>query len=64
MREAACRTVDPELFFPEKGQSARGNEAIMVCFGCPVRKQCDDYRKTTDTRYGIWAGQYTDRHGK
>lgn len=51
------------MFFPEKGQSAKGNDAIMLCFECPVRAECQDYRKRTGTNYGIWAAEYTDRHG-
>lgn len=65
MQDAACKDVeDPDMFFPEKGQAAKGNEAILICFECPVRDACDDYRKRTDTRFGIWAAKYTDRHGK
>lgn len=65
MEEAACKDVDdPDIFFPEKGQSAKGNEAIMLCFGCPVREQCDEYQKRTNTNYGIWAAKYTKRHGE
>lgn len=63
MDQAACRDEDPELFFPEKGQTDIGNAAIMVCFGCPVRRECDDYRNRTGTEHGIWAGTYTKRGG-
>lgn len=61
MNDAACKDVDPELFFPEKGQSQRGNDAILTCFSCPVRSDCRDYRQRTNTNYGIWAGEYTKR---
>lgn len=65
MTQAACRDVpDPDMFFPEKGQALKGNDAIMICFSCPVRNECDDYQKRTDTRFGIWAGKYTKRHGE
>jgi WhiB family redox-sensing transcriptional regulator len=37
---ALCAQVDPELFFPEKGQSPR--EAIRICGACSVRSQCLD----------------------
>lgn len=30
----------------------------MICFGCPVRKQCQEYRTRTDSKHGIWGGQY------
>ena len=41
---AACRRVDPEVFFPaaESGPryEARVRIAKAVCAGCPVREQC------------------------
>jgi hypothetical protein len=41
---AACRAVDPEVFFPaaESGPryEARVRIAKAVCAGCPVREQC------------------------
>lgn len=63
MSEAACKDTDPDLFFPEKGETDKGNAAIMVCFSCPVRRDCEDYRTRTNTEYGIWAGSYTKRGG-
>lgn len=37
---ALCAQVDPELFFPEKGQPS--GPARQVCAACPVREQCLD----------------------
>lgn len=28
-----------------------------MCLGCPVRTECREERKRTDSRYGIWAGE-------
>lgn len=39
--EAICSSVDPDLFFPEKGGSVRAAKAI--CRGCPVRTECLEY---------------------
>jgi WhiB family transcriptional regulator, redox-sensing transcriptional regulator len=36
--QALCAQVDPELFFPEKGQPSR--KALAVCAACPVRETC------------------------
>ena len=36
--QALCAQVDPELFFPEKGQPSR--KALAVCAACPVREAC------------------------
>ena len=49
-----CAQTDPELFFPEKGGSAR--EAKAVCARCPVRAQCLEYALAHDERYGVWGG--------
>lgn len=36
--DALCRQVDPELFFPSKGESAA--PARAVCARCPVQAEC------------------------
>jgi WhiB family redox-sensing transcriptional regulator len=38
--EAACREVDPELFFPESGQVPQTAAAKAICAGCTVRGPC------------------------
>jgi WhiB family redox-sensing transcriptional regulator len=38
--EAACATVDPELFFPEPGQIPQMAAAKALCAGCAVRGPC------------------------
>lgn len=56
---AACRTADPELFFPvsEVGPArediARAKE---VCHSCRVRRQCLQFALTTHQIYGVWGG--------
>ncbi|WP_406463014.1 WhiB family transcriptional regulator [Streptomyces sp. NBC_00111] len=40
--EAICAQTDPELFFPDKGQSDKTRAAIAICMGCPVRRACLD----------------------
>ncbi len=49
-----CQEVDTELFFPEKGGSAR--EAKRVCAACEVRPQCLEFALEHDERFGIWGG--------
>jgi WhiB family transcriptional regulator, redox-sensing transcriptional regulator len=51
---ALCAQIDPELFFPEKGCSAR--EAKSICGGCVVRAECLDYALAHDERFGVWGG--------
>lgn len=63
-RLAACRTEDPELFFPVGTGApalAQAEEAKRVCQGCPVRQVClawamDDSRQVT----GVWGGLRED----
>jgi WhiB family redox-sensing transcriptional regulator len=38
--DAACATVDPELFFPEPGQAPQAAAAKAVCADCAVRGPC------------------------
>lgn len=48
--------MDPDIFFPQRGQHYRVNEAVAACMVCPVMDQCDDYQKRTGSEYGVWAG--------
>lgn len=38
--------------------------AQLVCIQCPVRKECKEYKKRTDTEYGIWGGELSKRGEK
>jgi len=51
---ARCAEVDPEIFFPEKGQSQRA--ARRICAACPVREPCLEYALETSQAHGIWGG--------
>jgi WhiB family redox-sensing transcriptional regulator len=51
---ALCAEVDPELFFPEKGESSR--PAKRVCAGCEVRAECLQYALDHSERFGVWGG--------
>lgn len=51
---AACLGLDPDLFFPERGEDVAPAKA--VCAGCPVREDCLDYALDNGERHGIWGG--------
>lgn len=56
---AACRTLDPEIFFPQG--SAREVEmqkrrAKAVCAQCPVAASCLEESLRFDCVDGIWGG--------
>lgn len=64
MEHAACRDADPDIFFPEKNDTVAKNEAIKVCFGCPVRHECKDFSSRTNSEHGIWAAELKKRGKK
>jgi len=54
MADAACRGVDPDLFYPTRHGSA--HEAKEVCRGCPVRADCLQHALAYGEKHGIWGG--------
>jgi WhiB family transcriptional regulator, redox-sensing transcriptional regulator len=59
----ACRSEDPEMFFPVTGsgpglvQIAR---AKAVCRRCSVQEQCLAYALDTRQAHGVWGGLSED----
>lgn len=68
---AACRSAEPDLFFPapaggQGGVSAGGQSGVStdgeaerakaVCAECPVRRECLQFALATRQAYGIWGG--------
>lgn len=51
---AACAETDPEIFYPEKGES--NHAAKKVCAGCFVREQCLAYAVDNVETFGVWGG--------
>jgi hypothetical protein len=58
--DAACRVVEPELFFPETGQVPQAAAAKAVCAGCAVRGPCLEAAlhgpQAREDHSGIFAG--------
>lgn len=52
--QGLCAQTDPELFYPEKRESAQ--PAKKICQECPVRLQCLEYALKHDERFGVWGG--------
>jgi WhiB family redox-sensing transcriptional regulator len=55
----ACRSADPDLFFPIAEVPATERQvrlAQRICAGCAVRQQCLDFAMRTGEAYGIWGG--------
>jgi WhiB family transcriptional regulator, redox-sensing transcriptional regulator len=51
---AACRGIDPDLFFPDRGDPTQ--HAKAVCGGCAVRPECLEFSLVNSERFGIWGG--------
>jgi WhiB family redox-sensing transcriptional regulator len=61
--KAACRSTDPDLFFPAgsgKDSLDQINAAKAVCVACAVRAACLEYALSTRQEYGIWGGASED----
>lgn len=52
--DAACRGVDPSLFFPGRGDNAAVATAKAICASCPVCKTCGD--ENLYEPHGVWGG--------
>jgi len=50
----ACRSVDPETFFPAPNEPSDG--AIALCGGCEVRAQCLAWALQVGDCHGVWGG--------
>ena len=51
---ANCLGVDPDLFFPEPGATARPAKAI--CARCHILTTCRNYAIEHGERWGVWGG--------
>jgi WhiB family redox-sensing transcriptional regulator len=60
---AACRDVDPEIFFPI-GNSGPAlvqiEEAKQVCYRCPVMESCREWALSSSQDSGVWGGMNED----
>jgi WhiB family transcriptional regulator, redox-sensing transcriptional regulator len=59
--QAACRDVNPELFFSpesERGVRKRAREMVAksLCGTCPVPPECRPHALSVGEPYGVWGG--------
>jgi WhiB family transcriptional regulator, redox-sensing transcriptional regulator len=60
---AACRDVDPELFFPDgdiRSARAQVQTAKLICRGCRVSPTCLSWALASGQEAGIWGGLTED----
>ena len=51
---AACRGLDPDIFYPPSDDDAW--EAKAVCDTCPVRQPCLEHALALRESEGVWGG--------
>lgn len=52
--DGACRGMEKSLFYPPTGH--RPTQALVICRGCPVRKECAEYALEQNQHWGVWGG--------
>ncbi|MDQ1174188.1 WhiB family redox-sensing transcriptional regulator [Microbacterium testaceum] len=53
--DAACTQMDPDAFFPDRGDSTV--DARLICRSCPVQAECLEYALRMNETDGIWGGK-------
>ena len=56
---AACRSADPDLFFPISATDPATRQiarAKTICAACRVRRECLAFALRTEQVHGIWGG--------
>ena len=53
-QHAACKGVEPDIFYPATDDEAEVAKA--VCAICPVRQPCLEYALASRERDGVWGG--------
>lgn len=60
---AACRTEDPELFFPVGSSGpalVQAERAKKICRDCPVKDPCLEWAMAHGQETGVWGGTDED----
>lgn len=54
--QAACRGLDPTVFYPTSEFEEEAEPAKAVCAVCPVRTDCLEHALSVREKDGIWGG--------
>jgi WhiB family redox-sensing transcriptional regulator len=53
-QRAACRGVDPDIFYPVSDEEAV--DAKAICAACPVQRACLEWALAHRESDGVWGG--------
>jgi WhiB family transcriptional regulator, redox-sensing transcriptional regulator len=53
-RHAACRGLDPEIFYPALDDDVE--DAKAVCASCVVQERCLEFALQVREKDGVWGG--------
>lgn len=53
-QQAACKGIDPDVFYPPEDEDAEA--AKEVCGMCSVRQACLEHALAARERDGVWGG--------
>ena len=53
---AACRGLDPLIFYPVTDDEAEAEPAKSVCAECAVREACLEFALGSREKEGVWGG--------
>jgi WhiB family redox-sensing transcriptional regulator len=51
-----CAQVDPQLFYPDRGDSAAVTQAKTICGRCEVQATCLEWALSRREDFGVWGG--------
>jgi WhiB family redox-sensing transcriptional regulator len=55
-QQAACRGLDPAIFYPAPEDEEIAEAAKDVCATCSVREACLEYALAVREKEGVWGG--------
>lgn len=53
-QRAACRGVDPDIFYPVTDEEAE--DAKAICRTCQAQEACLEWALSTREKEGVWGG--------
>lgn len=53
---AACRGMDPAIFYPDRGDSKLLDYPLAICARCIVQVDCLDHAIAHHETDGVWGG--------